>query len=267
MDGPPAERLGLEVSPAPKIIAAIPARYASVRLPGKALIEIAGQPLIERVYRRVRGVEGVDRMVVLTDDDRIAKVVHGFGGEVELTPEDCASGTDRVAFAAGRWDASAVLNVQGDEPLIDVDDLQSVVDHLSSYPDDEVVTLATECPEDLIEDSNAVKVVTDRDGYALYFSRSPIPHLRNPGHARCLLHVGVYGYQRATLLELAALEPSPLELSESLEQLRALENGYRIRVLPAARPSIGVDTEEDVLRVERLLAGAAVVTDPSERHR
>ena len=234
---------------------AIPARYASVRLPGKALREIAGQPLIERVYRRVQGVEGISRMVVLTDDDRIAQVVHDFGGEAELTPEDCASGTDRVAFAARQWDAAAVVNVQGDEPLIDVDDLQSVVGHLSSYPDDPMVTLATECPEDLIEDPNAVKVVTDRDGYALYFSRSPIPHLRNSGHASCLLHVGVYGYQREALLELAALEPSPLERAESLEQLRALENGYRIRVLPAAQPSIGVDTEEDVLRVERLLLG------------
>jgi len=209
------------------------------------------------VYRRVESIEGLDRLVVLTDDERISNVVKGFGGVAEMTPEDCASGTDRVAWAARSWDASAVVNVQGDEPLIDTDDLCAVISHLREHPEDPVVTLACDCPEDLIDDPNAVKVVCDLRGYALYFSRASIPARRNLGHARCRLHVGVYGYQLETLLELAALEPSPLELSESLEQLRALENGYRIRVLPAARPSIGVDTEEDVLRVERLLAGGS----------
>jgi len=237
---------------APSVFAAIPARYRSVRLPGKALLQIAGVPLIERVYRQVEKVASLERLVVLTDDERILNVVKAFGGSCEMTPEDCASGTDRVAWAARNWEATAVVNVQGDEPLIDVDDLEAVVEHLTKEPEDPVVTLATECPEDLIDDPNAVKVVTDTDGYALYFSRSPIP-FRRSGRAPCLLHVGVYGYQRRALLELASLEPGPLEKSESLEQLRALENGYPIRVLPASRASIGVDTEEDLQRVERLI--------------
>jgi 3-deoxy-manno-octulosonate cytidylyltransferase (CMP-KDO synthetase) len=236
----------------PSVFGAIPARYGSVRLPGKALLPVAGIPLIERVYRQVEQVDSLARLVVLTDDERISNLVKTFGGHCELTPADCASGTDRVAWAARNWDASAIVNVQGDEPLVDVGDLTAVVDHLTNSPGDPIVTLATECPEDLIDDPNAVKVVTDRDGYALYFSRSPIPFRRH-GSAPCLLHVGVYGYQRHALLELAELEPSPLEKSESLEQLRALENGYAIRVLPAARPSIGIDTEEDLQRVERLI--------------
>jgi 3-deoxy-manno-octulosonate cytidylyltransferase (CMP-KDO synthetase) len=128
-----------------------------------------------------------------------------------------------------------------------------MVEHLIEHPEDPMVTLATECPADLHLDPDAVKVVVSRAGYALYFSRAPVPFVRNPGFARPLLHVGVYGYQRKALLELAALEPSPLESTESLEQLRALENGYPIRVLPSSRPSIGVDTQADLERVERMM--------------
>ena len=198
-------------------------------------------------------VEALAGVVVLTDDDRIMEAVEGFGGRCELTPADCASGTDRVAWAARRWSASAVVNVQGDEPLVDPVELESVVRHLIEHPEDPMVTLATECPEDLVEDPNAVKVVLSRAGYALYFSRSPIPFVRHAGSTKPLLHVGVYGYQRTALLELAALEPSPLERTESLEQLRALENGYAIRVLPSFKPSIGVDTAADLERVARMI--------------
>ena len=168
------------------------------------------------------------------------------------------SGTDRVAWAARHWNAAAVVNIQGDEPLIDPDELSTVVRHLIEHPEDPMVTLATECPEDLFEDPNAVKVVVSQAGYALYFSRvaDPVPAAHRP--VRPLLHVGVYGYQRAALLELAALPPSPLELTESLEQLRALENGMPIRVLPSSKPSIGVDTAADLERVERMIeAGGA----------
>ena len=235
------------------MVGAIPARYGSTRLPGKALLSVAGRPLIERVYRRVEQVESLDRLVVLTDDERIARAVEAFGGNCELTPKDCHSGTDRVAWAARNWDVSAVVNIQGDEPLVEVEDVNSVVDHLLRFPGDAMVTLATECPAELIDDPNAVKVVTDLRGYALYFSRAAVPHVREARHRGALLHVGVYGYQRQALLELAALPPSALEKTESLEQLRALENGYPIRVLPAARASIGVDTEEDLRRVERLI--------------
>jgi 3-deoxy-manno-octulosonate cytidylyltransferase (CMP-KDO synthetase) len=235
------------------VVAAIPARFGSTRLPGKALLPLRGRPLIEHVYRRVSGVEALDSVVVLTDDIRIVEAVEGFGGRCELTPSACRSGTDRVAWAARHWDASAVVNVQGDEPLVDPAELGSIVRHLIEHPEDPMVTLATDCPDDLVQDPDAVKVVVSKAGYALYFSRAPVPFMRHPGHVRPLLHVGVYGYQRQALLELAALPPSPLESAESLEQLRALENGYPIRVLPSSKPSIGVDTPADLERVERMM--------------
>jgi 3-deoxy-manno-octulosonate cytidylyltransferase (CMP-KDO synthetase) len=235
------------------VVGAIPARYGSTRLPGKALLPLRGRPLIEHVYRRVRRVENLADVVVLTDDERIVEAVERFGGRCELTPAECRSGTDRVAWAARRWSAAAVINVQGDEPLIDTGELADLVRHLIEHPEDPVVTLATDCPEDLFADPDAVKVVVSRAGYALYFSRSPVPYARHPGQSRPRLHVGVYGYQRAALLELAALEPTPLELTESLEQLRALEHGYPIRVLPSSKPSVGVDTPADLERVERMM--------------
>ena len=246
------------------VVGAIPARYASTRLPGKALLPLLGRPLIEHVYRRVSRVENLSSVVVLTDDERVASAVESFGGRCELTPAECSSGTDRVAWAARRWNAAAVVNVQGDEPLVDSDELAAMVRHLIGHPEDPVVTLATDCPEDLFEDPDAVKVVVSRAGYALYFSRSPVPFPRHPGHARPRLHVGVYGYQRAALLELAAIEPSPLELTESLEQLRALENGYAIRVLPSSKPSIGVDTPADLERVERMMRSMELDREETE---
>jgi 3-deoxy-manno-octulosonate cytidylyltransferase (CMP-KDO synthetase) len=235
------------------VVGAIPARYGSTRLPGKALLNLAGRPLIEHVYRRVSRVDSLTEVVVLTDDQRIVDAVERFGGRCELTPAECRSGTDRVAWAARRWSAAAVINVQGDEPLIDAGEIGAMVRHLVEHPEDPMVTLATDCPDDLFTDPDAVKVVVSRAGYALYFSRAPVPYARHGGHTRPLLHVGVYGYQRQALLELARLEPTPLERTESLEQLRALENGYPIRVLPSSKPSIGVDTAADLERVERMM--------------
>jgi 3-deoxy-manno-octulosonate cytidylyltransferase (CMP-KDO synthetase) len=236
------------------VVGAIPARYGSTRLPGKALLPLAGRPLIEHVYRRVKGVAALDGVVVLTDDQRIVEAVEGFGGRCELTPSDCVSGTDRVAWAARRWNAAAVVNVQGDEPLIEPALIRRVAADLARHRG---AAMATACHplRDARElaSSNVVKVVLDGGGYALYFSRAPIPHVRRSGATRPLLHVGVYGYQRTALLELAALPPSPLEITESLEQLRALENGYPIRVLPSSKPSIGVDTAADLERVERMM--------------
>jgi 3-deoxy-manno-octulosonate cytidylyltransferase (CMP-KDO synthetase) len=237
-------------------VGAIPARYGSTRLPGKPLLPIAGRPMIEHVYARVARARGLDRVVVLTDDERIAEAVRGFGGEVEMTPEDCASGTDRIAWAARRWDAAAtaaIINIQGDEPLIDPEEISAVAAHLAAHPQDPVVTLATPAAPEDMGNPNAVKVVLGRDGAALYFSRAPIPYSRQEGGAAPLKHLGIYGYQRDALLRLAALAPTPLERSESLEQLRALENGIRIRVLIVGRASIGVDTAEDLERVERIL--------------
>jgi 3-deoxy-manno-octulosonate cytidylyltransferase (CMP-KDO synthetase) len=239
-------------------VGAIPARYGSTRLPGKPLLPIAGRPMIEHVYTRVARARGLDRVVVLTDDERIARAVESFGGECEMTPADCASGTDRIAWAARRWDAraaSAVINIQGDEPLIDPEEISRIAEHLAAHPEDPVVTLATPAAPEEMGNPNAVKVVLARDGAALYFSRAPIPYPRQEGGFAPLKHLGIYGYQRDALLRLAALPPSPLERGESLEQLRALENGIGIRVLIVERASIGVDTAEDLARVEEILEG------------
>jgi 3-deoxy-manno-octulosonate cytidylyltransferase (CMP-KDO synthetase) len=268
------------------VIAAIPARYGSTRLPGKPLLPLAGRPMIEHVYRRVAGARGLARVVVLTDDERIARAVEAFGGEVELTPADCPSGTDRIAHAARRWPGTgAVINVQGDEPLIDPEAVSALAEHLAAHPEDLVVTLAAPLggrpghaagegaaaggteegaaaggtEEEALDDlsnPNVVKVVVGLDGRALYFSRAAIPYPRQQGGAAPLRHLGIYGYQRAALLALAELPPSPLERSEGLEQLRALEHGIAIRVLLTAAGLPGVDTREDLERVERLLAGA-----------
>lgn len=232
---------------------AIPARYGSTRLPGKPLLPIAGRPMIEHVYARVARARGLARVVVLTDDERIARAVEAFGGEWEMTPVDCASGTDRIAWAARHWDAAAVINVQGDEPLIDPEGISRLAEHLAAHPEDAVATLATPAEDHEMGNPNAVKVVLARDGSALYFSRSAIPYPRQEGGAVPLKHLGIYGYQREALLRLASLTPTPLERSESLEQLRALENGIRIRVLVVGRGSQGVDTAEDLERVEHIL--------------
>ncbi|HXU44372.1 MAG TPA: 3-deoxy-manno-octulosonate cytidylyltransferase [Thermoanaerobaculia bacterium] len=239
---------------APEVFGAIPARYGSTRLPGKPLARIAGKPMIQHVYERTAQAEGLARVVVLTDDERIVSAVRGFGGEAEMTPETCTSGTDRIAWAARSWRASAVVNIQGDEPMIDPDAVSQIAAHLAAHPEDPIVTVAVAAEAHEFDDPNAVKVVLDRFFRALYFSRSRIPHPRGEGSWTMLKHLGIYGYQRAALLELAALDPTPLERTESLEQLRALENGIPIRVLRAARTSIGVDTAEDLARVERFLA-------------
>jgi len=236
------------------IVAAIPARYGSTRLPGKALLPLAGRPMIEHVWRRASEARGLARVVVLTDDERIARVVEGFGGEVEMTPVDCASGTDRIAWAAASWECAGVVNVQGDEPLIDPEGISRVAAHLAEHAADPIVTLAADAEPGDLDTPSVVKVVLDRRGYALYFSRAAIPFPRLPGGAGPLRHLGIYGYRRDALIGLARLEPTPLERAESLEQLRALENGIPIRVLTGARPSWGVDTEEDAAAIERRLA-------------
>ncbi len=241
-----------------KIVGAIPARYASTRLPGKPLRLIAGKPMIEHVYRRAAQADGIDHVVVLTDDPRIAETVDAFGGRCEMTPEDCASGTDRIAHAARGWaDVVAVINIQGDEPLIEPEGIARLARHLREHPNDGMATLAAPAAEGELEDPNAVKVVVDLAGYALYFSRAAIPYPRCTGAAPTRKHVGIYAYRRDLLLRLAELAPTMLEQAESLEQLRALEHGIRIRVLDTERAAQGVDTEEDLARVELALQQAA----------
>ena len=251
-------------TPTATIVAAIPARWGSTRLPGKPLRLIGTRPMIEHVYRRTQQARGLARVVVLTDDARIAEAVRAFGGDVEMTPADCASGTDRIAFAARAWQADAVINVQGDEPLIDPAAIETVADGLRTSGD-RVVTLAAPARASEVEDPNAVKVVCDRSGNALYFSRARIPYQRDPEPASStpvFKHLGIYGYPRTLLLRLAALRPTPLEQAESLEQLRALENGIPIRVLTIDHAEPGVDTLEDLERAAARLEAAPPSAPP-----
>jgi len=247
-----------------KILAVIPARYASTRLPGKPLVSIAGKPMIERVWERARRSSRVSQVIVATDDERIAKAVKSFGGEAALTRADHRSGTERVAeVAATHPDAEIVVNVQGDMPLIEPAAIDLAIEAVRSEEDTRVGTLAVPIANPAeIMDPNIVKTVLDFDGNALYFSRAPIPWVRDRGdtiHAKHLKHVGLYVFRREALLEFATFPQGDLERIEQLEQLRWLENGYRIRVEETECKTVEVDTPEDVKRVEQLLAGAAGV--------
>jgi 3-deoxy-manno-octulosonate cytidylyltransferase (CMP-KDO synthetase) len=242
-----------------KIIAVIPARYASTRLPGKPLVSLAGKPMIQRVWERVRKAASISEVVVATDDERIRQAVEGFGGKVAMTRSDHRSGTERVAeVAAAHADAEILVNVQGDEPLIEPAAVDAAVDAIVSDDAVNVATLAVPIatPADIM-DPNIVKAVLDFDGNALYFSRAPIPWVRDRGapvHVRPLKHLGLYAFRRAALLEFATFPQGDLERIEQLEQLRWLENGYHIRVIETEYDSVSVDMPEDVTRVEALLA-------------
>jgi 3-deoxy-manno-octulosonate cytidylyltransferase (CMP-KDO synthetase) len=230
----------------------IPARFGSSRLPGKPLKEIDGRTLIEHVYRRVEQVRGVDRLLVATDDDRIESVVRAFGGDVVMTRSDHVSGTDRLAEAAADFpDDTIVVNVQGDEPLIEPQVIERVLD-VAHLGDSDVVTVMTEMTDpEAIQDRNHVKVVADQNGFALYFSRSPIP-----SSGKTFLHIGLYAYPVRFLRTFETLTPTPLEQAERLEQLRILENGYRIRVVEVESESWGIDTPADLKAFETFLRRA-----------
>jgi 3-deoxy-manno-octulosonate cytidylyltransferase (CMP-KDO synthetase) len=233
----------------------IPARYASTRLPGKPLLRQTGKYLVQHVYERACQARRADHVIVATDDPRIVTAVESFGGHVVRTRRDHPSGTDRVAEVAGQLDADLVLNLQGDEPLIDPTALDLLFDLLVKHPQADMATLATPLrTREQWQSPNCVKVVCDATGRALYFSRSPIPHVRDgqPDFAlrpaRFLLHLGLYAYRRPFLLRLAALPPEPLEQLEKLEQLRVLALGHPIQVGVVEQSGIGVDTYEDYER-------------------
>jgi 3-deoxy-manno-octulosonate cytidylyltransferase (CMP-KDO synthetase) len=240
-------------------VAVIPARFASSRLPGKPLADIGGRPMIEHVYRRAADARGVDAVVVATDDPRIAEAVERFGGIVRLTRPDHRTGTDRVAEVAADLACEVILNVQGDLPVIEPDMIREVLEPFQADPTVRMSTLrqVVKDPADLVR-PQVVKVVVDRQGDALYFSRAAIPFRRDDGRAQtgaCVYkHIGLYGFRRDFLLAFAALPPTPLEQAESLEQLRALEHGVRIRTVATRYDSIEVDTPEDLERVRRLVA-------------
>ena len=236
-----------------KTICVIPARYSSTRLPGKPLRDIFGEPMICRVYERASKSKLIDKAIVATDDERIFEAVKKFGGEVMMTRKDHQTGTDRLAEVAEKIsDVDLIINVQGDEPLIN----PNLIDDLINLFVDEnlqMATVATELTfEDEIKNPNNVKVVTDLNNFALYFSRSIIPYPRNVGKAKVFKHIGIYAYRREFLLKYAKMNPTPLEQSESLEQLRALEHGYKIKVLRSNDNFVGVDTEEDLKLVNEI---------------
>jgi 3-deoxy-manno-octulosonate cytidylyltransferase (CMP-KDO synthetase) len=240
------------------VVAIIPARYQSSRLPGKALADIGGRPMIEHVYRRASAATSVSSVLVATDDDRILEAVRTFGGAACMTSPDHQSGTDRLAEVASELACDIIVNVQGDEPLIEPAMIDEAIEPLLADPLVVMSTLRRRIEDrQELENPNVTKVVVDRDGYALYFSRAPIPFVRQGSPAATpWRHVGLYVYRRDCLLQLARLEPTELERSESLEQLRALENGIRILAVETQYDSIGVDTPEDLERVRRLVQGA-----------
>ena len=250
------------------IVAIIPARYGSTRFPGKALADLAGKPMIQHVYEQTLKASLVSRAIVATDDRRIADAIHQIGGEAIMTSTSHETGTDRLAEVAHGLEADIVVNVQGDEPLIEPSMIDQAIEPFLNNPDLKMGTLKSRvrCLHDFLS-PNVVKVVTDNNGYALYFSRSPLPFFRDKwqdlkdeafasGRLLCFKHVGLYVFQRDFLLEYAAMPQTFLELSEKLEQLRALENGIKIRVVETEFESLGVDTPEDLNKAkERLKQG------------
>lgn len=242
----------------PKVVGLIPARWGSSRFPGKPLYPILGKPLVQHVWERVSRCSRLDAVAIATDDDRILRAAEGFGARAIMTRTDHPSGSDRLAEAVQQFpDAELVVNIQGDEPLIDpalVDELAAVLQQ------DAGIAMATAaCPLDSFDprgdygDRNVVKVVLSLSGEALYFSRSPIPFPRNEPTVPAYRHLGIYAYRREFLQNYVRWEPTPLEKAESLEQLRALEHGARIRVVTTSHVAPGVDTPEQAELVERLL--------------
>ena len=269
------------------VLVVIPSRFAAVRFPGKPLAKLAGKPMIQHVYERATQAKTPEEVVVATDDQRIIDAVQAFGGRAVMTSPSARSGTERVAEVARQHRAQVVINVQGDEPLIPPTAIDQVAEFLvrhQAVPMASVMRPLTDAES--YRSPNVVKVVTDRDGFALYFSRAPIPFVRQEtGDKRqetkagptatgspvsglmspvWYKHLGLYGYQRHFLLQFPSFEPTPLEQLEGLEQLRALEHGYRIKLLETAHDSIGVDTPEDAARVEKILQASEARGQKSE---
>jgi 3-deoxy-manno-octulosonate cytidylyltransferase (CMP-KDO synthetase) len=247
-----------------KIIGIIPARYGSTRLEGKPLKDIAGKPMIQLVYEAAQGARLIDEVYVATDDARIVAAVERFGGNVRMTAAGHKTGTDRIAEVAAAVEAEIVVNIQGDEPLVHPAMIDEMTQPLVDEPDLAMSTLCVPIQDkEELENPNVVKVVFDQNGYALYFSRSLIPYPRNRDQFQAYEHLGLYAYRKAFLRTYVALPQSRLEINESLEQLRVLEAGYRLKVVVSAYSYAGVsvDTLEDLAEVRRIVAarvGAAL---------
>jgi 3-deoxy-manno-octulosonate cytidylyltransferase (CMP-KDO synthetase) len=249
-----------------RILGVIPARFASSRFPGKALVSLASKSILQHVFERASEARYLSKIVIATDDERIASAARAFGATVRMTRADHLSGTDRVAEVASAESADIVVNIQGDEPLIDPAAIDAAA--LALLDDDDVpmgtLKKRIEDPSE-VNNPNVVKVVTNRRGDAIYFSRSPIPYVRGgdePHHRTDhFKHIGLYVYRRDFLLGYSDLPVGPLELAEKLEQLRALENGYSIRVVETEYESLGVDTPEDLEKVSRMFEGAFLIPE------
>jgi 3-deoxy-manno-octulosonate cytidylyltransferase (CMP-KDO synthetase) len=250
-----------------RVVAIIPARWGSIRFPGKPLHGIAGKPLIQHVWSRCLEAKVFDRVIVATDDMRIVEAAFQFGAEVALTAADHQSGTDRIAEVAKKLKkTSLIFNIQGDEPLIEPQLLRRLVRKMQRDRTADLITAATAVSPQEADNEHVVKVVVSKEGFALYFSRSKIPFARSENGPGWLRHLGIYGYRRSALLEFIRLAPSPLETTEQLEQLRALENGMKIRVVVSKSGSIGVDTPEDASAIERqILSDGGTSLTPAGR--
>ncbi len=241
------------------IVAIIPARYGSSRLPGKVLLEISGKPLIQHVYERAKEIDFFDDVVVATDHRKVKDIINSVGGKAILTSKDHPSGTDRLAEAArilGLASSVIVFNIQGDQPLVSKDIVKRIIDLIVSDPSIQMATAACPLKKEDINNPNRVKVVLDLKSRALYFSRSPIPYDRDGGGVfNCLRHLGLYVYRNEFLQKFVSLSQGKLERLEKLEQLRALEHGYKIGVAVVDDAPLDVDTKEDFLQVKRILEG------------
>ena len=234
-------------------IGIIPARFAAIRFPGKVLEEVAGKPILQHVYERARKAGSLDKVIIATDDDRIVKTAKGFGAEAVMTSKDHRSGTDRLTEAVEPIEVAIVVNIQGDEPLIHPSMIDSLVEVLKSDSSLAMATLKYRIEDkNQIEDPNVVKVVTDTNGDALYFSRSPIPCGGSKGKGAFFKHIGIYAYIKDFLFTFTRLAPSALEEAERLEQLRVLENGFKIRVVETEYDTIAVDTPEDLEKLRKV---------------
>ena len=246
------------------VIAIIPARYGSTRLDGKPLLDIGGKPMVQWVYERAKKAKLIRDVMVATDDKRVMSAVERFGGKAVMTSSSHRSGTDRIAEAAGSLNADVIVNVQGDEPLIEPEMIDEAIKPLLAESSLLISTLKTRIAnEEELKDPNVVKVVTDREGFAIYFSRLPIPYVRDSSEfgvrsselkATYYKHIGLYVYRKDFLLKFAKMKPTPLEDAEKLEQLRVLENGYKIKVVQTKYNSVGVDTKEDLERVREIVS-------------
>lgn len=239
-----------------KVICVIPARFGATRFEGKPLVEICGKSMIQRVYEQVHKARSIDEVYIATDDEQIRSKAESFGATVIMTSKDHTCGTDRIAEAIQNVEGEIIVNAQGDEPLIEPEALDAVIKPLVEDAKIEMATLITPIEDESeCHDPNIVKVVKDKNNFALYFSRSLVPYSRGGGTTGVFKQIGVYAYRRDFLLAFSKMEPTPYEKVEKLEQLRALENGYKIKLVETTYNPISVDVPADVAKVESMLKG------------